>query len=218
MLRSCLLHFRSISERPRQPSDSKKSTEHRQQKTPERKTSNDDVFLGPETPNSIDNGHEQTSNDQGGQTLARYQSRNWADCPIDETVTESSPPPSATKTSANEDFGNKTPKARNNNPQPARPMGNQPGRGRNNNNNNNNRGGRGYYDQISPQYYQYQPGSAPPHHVGFTYHDNPRQQQQQQQSSGPSRQRLNSNRSNTSRNYPEENTNTSVPAGKLSEN
>lgn len=171
--------------RTRQTSGSNKFLE---QKTPERKISNDDVFIALDTPNSIENEHEQNINGQDGQTLVREQSRNWADCPIDETVNESSPPASANNTFTNENFQtvrNRTPKTHNNNY-------NQQGRGR------NNRGGdgRSFYDQFSSQYHQ------GPYHQ----HNYSRQQQQQYQESGHSRQRLNSNRSNTSRSYHDEDT------------
>lgn len=37
--------------------------------------------------------------------MGRQQSRNWADCPIDESVVEpSSPPPSANNTFTSDDF------------------------------------------------------------------------------------------------------------------
>ena len=36
--------------------------------------------------------------------MVRQQSRNWADCPIDETGLEPSPPPSANNTFAGDDF------------------------------------------------------------------------------------------------------------------
>lgn len=188
----------SYSERTRQPSGSNKSVE---QQIPERKISNDDVFVAPDTPNSIDNEREQNTNGQEGQAIVRQQSRNWADCPIDETVNEPSPPPSANNTFSNESFQtvrNKTPKTRNNNNNNNNNQ-QQPGHGRNNN------GGRSFYDHFSSQYHQGQS-----HQMGYSYHNNhPRQQQQQQhyhhqQASGYSRQRLNSNRSNTSRNYHDE--------------
>lgn len=82
----------TFDNRTRQASGSNQLIE---QKTPERKISNDDVFIAPDTPNSIENEHEQTTNGQEEQTFARQHSRNWADCPIDETVNEPSPPPSA---------------------------------------------------------------------------------------------------------------------------
>ena len=92
-------------ERNRRSSGSGKTNERRhsqshQAKTPPRKVSNnDDVFIVPDTPNSNEDGA-----DQSGQTVTRQQSRNWADCPIDESVTEPSPPPSANNTFSGDDF------------------------------------------------------------------------------------------------------------------
>ena len=92
------------AERNRRPSGSSKNNERRnsqsqQHKTPPHKSSNDDVFIAPDTPTS--NGD---SVDQGNTTVGRQQSRNWADCPIDETVADSSPPPSANNTFSGDDF------------------------------------------------------------------------------------------------------------------
>ncbi|UJR21382.1 hypothetical protein I4U23_024474 [Adineta vaga] len=213
-------HDDSHSGRNRQPSDSGKTTERRnsqsqQHKTPPRQVSNDDVFIAPDTPVSNEDGV-----DQGTSTMNRQQSRNWADCPIDESVTESSPPPSANNTLTNDDFQvvrNKNVKSRPNQHSSSRPMsGTQSVRGRNNGNNYNRggvtqmSGGRGFYDQFSPQYsnqsqqfYHHQQGYPPPLHIGLSYHmnNNSHHRQPQQQ---PPRQRVNSNRSNTNRNYLDE--------------
>jgi hypothetical protein len=110
----CIVHFYFVleyySERNRRSSGSGKTNERRhsqsqQHKTPPRKVSNnDDVFIVPDTPTSNEDGIDQTNNDQGGQTMVRQQSRNWADCPIDESAAEPSPPPSANNTFSGDDF------------------------------------------------------------------------------------------------------------------
>ena len=77
----------------------------REHKTPPRKASNDDVFLGPDTPASTEDGTDTTAHDESAASTVRQQSRNWADCPIDESVVEpTSPPSSANNTFANDDF------------------------------------------------------------------------------------------------------------------
>jgi hypothetical protein len=104
------LYLEHYTERNRRPSGSNKNPERRnsqsqqQHKTPSRKISNDDVFLAPDTPTSNEDGLDHTNNDHGGTTLPRQQSRNWADCPIDESVVEPSPPPSANNTFSGDDF------------------------------------------------------------------------------------------------------------------
>ena len=98
------------SERNRRSSGSGRMNERRpsqnqQHRTPSRKESNtDDVFIVPDTPTSNDGEINQTDNDQGGPTIARQQSRNWADCPIDESNVEPSPPPSANNTFSGDEF------------------------------------------------------------------------------------------------------------------
>jgi hypothetical protein len=109
---------------------------------------------------------------------------------------------------------NKTPKSRNNQqPSSAHSMGNQSGRGRNYRGGppqmpGGGGGGRGYYDQIPPQYLNqsqqfYHHQQAPPIHMGLSYHNNNHNRHQQPSAGGGggggSRQRLNSNRSNTDR-------------------
>lgn len=228
---ACFLFIEEFSlgyyaERNRRSSGSGKPNERRpsqsqQHKTPPRKVSNnDDVFIAPDTPTSTDDGNTRTDNEQGGQTIARQQSRNWADCPIDETVAEPSPPPSANNTFSGDDFQivrNKNPKSRPNQQQPssARSMGNQSGRGRNHRGGGPSQmsggGNRPYYEQMPTQYanrsqpfYHHQQG-PPPLHMGLSYHQNQNQNRHPQSSSGGSRQRLNSNRSNNGRNYHENN-------------
>jgi hypothetical protein len=105
-----VFYLEYYAERNRRSSGSGKTNERRhsqsqQAKTPPRKVSNnDDVFIVPDTPNSNEDGTVQINNDQGGQTIGRQQSRNWADCPIDESVAEPSPPPSANNTFSGDDF------------------------------------------------------------------------------------------------------------------
>ena len=238
------------SERNRRSSGSGKPNERRpsqsqQHKTPPRKVSNnDDVFIAPDTPTSTDDGPTRTDNDQGGQTIARQQSRNWADCPIDESVAEPSPPPSANNTFSGDDFQvvrNKNPKPRPNQqqqqPSSVRAMGNQSGRGRIHRGGGPSQmsgGNRPYYEQMPTQYanrsqpfYHHQQG-PPPLHMGLSYHQN-NNQNRHGQSSGGSRQRLNSNRSNNGGSYHENNERSkrdpvndlpedSAPAGILSRN
>lgn len=94
-----------VSGHTRQPSGSSKPIERRNSQTQQNKTtlahqvSNDDVFIAPDTPAS-----NEDSVDQGATTMTRQQSRNWADCPIDESVPESSPPPSVNNTFTNDEF------------------------------------------------------------------------------------------------------------------
>ncbi len=104
-----LFYLEYYTERNRRSSGSGKNNERRhsqsqQHKTPPRQSSNDDVFLAPDTPTSNEDGIDQTNNDQGGTAITRQQSRNWADCPIDESVVEQSPPPSANNTLTGDDF------------------------------------------------------------------------------------------------------------------
>lgn len=104
----------SRSYRQRNASGSTKSTEYtthseqaeKEHATPIRKISNDDVFVGPDTPaTSIDDGTDGVHQDQNDGNMTRQRSRNWADCPIDDsTVETTSPPPSATTTLNNDDF------------------------------------------------------------------------------------------------------------------
>jgi hypothetical protein len=104
LLPSLLLFLEYHTERNRHPSGSGKTNERRHSqsqrlKTPPRHASDDDVFIVPDTPTSNEDGV-----DQGSTTIARQASRNWADCPIDESVTEPSPPPSANNTLTGDDF------------------------------------------------------------------------------------------------------------------
>jgi len=190
----------------RHPSQTQPSKEH---KTPPRQLSNDDVFIAPDTPTSAEDGTDSHNQDENNGTIARQLSRNWADCPIDESVVETtSPPPSANNTFTSDDFQvvrNKTNKTR--------PMGNPGNRGRNNGNyNRGGGGGRGFYDQMSSQYYNqpqqyYQPrGNA--HHMGANYHhqnQNQNQNNQRHPGSAGNRQRHNSNLSTNSRSHHENN-------------
>ena len=79
----------AVSGHTHQPSGSSKPIERRNSQTQQNKTilahqvSNDDVFIAPDTPASNEDGV-----DQEPTTMVRQQSRNWADCPIDESVTE----------------------------------------------------------------------------------------------------------------------------------
>lgn len=168
----------------------------REHLSPVRKVSNDDVFLGADTPAaSTDDGVENSSQDLNDSAVVRQHSRNWADCPIEEsTVESSSPSASANNTNNNDDFQfvrNKNNRPRSGN---TRLMGNNGGnRGRNST--NFHRGnGRNNYDPISPpynnqsrQFYNNQDSSAGSFpNQRFSGSANPRQRQ-------------NSNRSNSGR-------------------
>ncbi|CAF4866149.1 unnamed protein product, partial [Rotaria socialis] len=196
-------------------SNSDKNHERYQQKA-----SNDDVFIALDTPASSEDVTDQTPNDQNT-SITRQTSRNWADCPIDETTTEqpSSPPPSADNTFSGDDFQvvrNKNPKTRMNQQTASRPMNNQYGRGRNNVNDRRGgppqmTGGRNYYEQNPAQYmnqhqqqsYRHQQQGPSQSHMGSSYRTNNNNTNYDNNNRNPpsseSRQRLNSNRSNTSR-------------------
>ncbi|CAF5118384.1 unnamed protein product, partial [Rotaria magnacalcarata] len=138
------------------------------------------------------------------------------DCPIDETTIEqpSSPPPSADNTFTGDDFQvvrNKNPKTRMNQQTSSRPMNNQYGRGRSNVNDRRGgppqtTGGRNYYEQNPAQYmnqhqqqsYRHQQQGPSQSHMSSSYRANNNNNNRNPPSS-ESRQRLNSNRSNTSR-------------------
>ncbi|CAF0876301.1 unnamed protein product [Adineta ricciae] len=204
-----------VSGHTRQPSGSSKPIERRNSQTQQNKTtlahqvSNDDVFIAPDTPTSNEDGVDQETT-----TMIRQQSRNWADCPIDESVTESSPPPSVNNTFTNDEFQvvrNKNVKSHPNQHFSSGSMGgNQSGRGRNNGNFHRGNvsqmsGGRGFYDQFSSQYsdqsqqfYHYQHGHPSSLHTGMSYHMN----NNNNNNHSHNRQRVNSNRSNrNNRNY-----------------
>ena len=185
----------------------------KERRTPPRQVSNDDVFLGPDTPASNEDGIHSTDHDDGNGAITRQKSRNWADCPIDDTAVEpASSPPSANDTFASDDFQvvrGKNTKARNNQQSAARPMNTNPAnRGRNGGNSYRGgsqpmSGGRNQYDQASPPYQnqsqQFYQQAPPPLHTSASFNNNNRNQ-------GPSapRQRVNSNRSNTNRSYNED--------------
>jgi hypothetical protein len=73
----------------RQNSDRQSQTQKEQTSPSSRKVS-DDVFFASDTPAlTEDENHEQ----EDTTTMIRQQSRNWADCPIDDSVVDTSPPP-----------------------------------------------------------------------------------------------------------------------------
>ncbi|CAF0901172.1 unnamed protein product [Adineta ricciae] len=88
----------------------------------------DDVFIAPDTPisNNEDENYEEVNSTEERPDTIRQKTRNWADCPIDDSVTESSPPPSSSSMkspSSNDDFQivrNRTPKSRTNQQSSAR--------------------------------------------------------------------------------------------------
>lgn len=189
----------------RHPSQTQAPREH---KTPPRQISNDDVFIAPDTPASNEDALDSHNQDENSGSIARQHSRNWADCPIDETVVETtSPPPSANNTFTSDDFQ----VVRNKNTK-TRPMGNTGNRGRNNGNYNRGGGGRGFYDQTSPPYYNNQPqpyyhqARGNPQNMASNYsHQNPHPNNQRHPGSAGNRQRHNSNRSTNSRSNYENN-------------
>jgi hypothetical protein len=110
---SCINRLEHYTSRNRHVSGSSKtherysgtSQQQKEHKTPPRQTSNDDVFLGPETPASNDDGTSSTVYEENNTGTIRQTSRNWADCPIDETAADTaSPPPSANTTFTGDDF------------------------------------------------------------------------------------------------------------------
>ena len=99
----------SHTEGNRRSSDSYQSNERRhnqtqQDKTPSRKVSNDDVFIVPDTPASNDEIIDQVNNEHDNTAIRQQKSLNWADCPIDESAIEPSPPPSTNNTLIEDDF------------------------------------------------------------------------------------------------------------------
>lgn len=70
---------------------------------PSRKVS-DDVFIAPDTPISNSDENHEHNNEEDGTTIIRQKSRNWADCPIDDSVVDTTPPPSIQNTLPNEDI------------------------------------------------------------------------------------------------------------------
>lgn len=54
----------------------------------------DDVFITPDTPiSNADEKHQEVSNKEESASVPRQKIRNWADCVVDEPVTEITPPP-----------------------------------------------------------------------------------------------------------------------------
>jgi hypothetical protein len=73
----------------------RQSYQDKKQTSTSRHVSNDDVFIGPDTPASTEDvNYERINNKEDTTGMTRQQSRNWADCPIDETVVDTSPPSS----------------------------------------------------------------------------------------------------------------------------
>ena len=82
----------------------RQSEQEKEQTSPSRRISDGDVFIGPDTPASNeDENREYTSNKEETTATTRQQSRNWADCPIDESVVDTSPPSSINNTLTGDD-------------------------------------------------------------------------------------------------------------------
>jgi hypothetical protein len=82
----------------------RQSQSQKEQTPPPSRKVSDDVFLAPDTPTSNDDkNHEHTNNQEDGTTMIRQKSRNWADCPIDDSVVDSLPPLSINNTLTGED-------------------------------------------------------------------------------------------------------------------
>ncbi|CAF2824462.1 unnamed protein product [Rotaria sp. Silwood2] len=204
----------SFNERNYYSSTSGKTRQRHHSQNQQQKVSNDDVFIAPDTPASNEDTIDQTNNDQST-TIVRQESRNWADCPIDETVFESSPPASANNTFTSDDFQSRTNQQSSSS---SHSMGNQSTRNRNSGNHyrggtSHMVGGRNYSEQLPTQYlnhpqqFYYQQQTPPQLHMGSSYrmNNNNNNNNNRHQPSSGSRQRLNSNRSNSSRNYNDNN-------------
>ncbi|CAF3339390.1 unnamed protein product [Rotaria sp. Silwood1] len=157
----------------------RQSQSDKEQTSPTSRKISDDVFI---TTNDNENHeHIHTTN------MTRQQTRNWADCPIDDSVVDTSSPPSIIKNILTDDnvddiqfLCDKTSKLHTS----SHLMGNQSMRGRNSRGlqssqiSNNE---RLYYDQMSSsysnqsqQYYHHQNSQVqpPPLHMGLSYHYN----------------------------------------------
>ncbi|UJR28063.1 hypothetical protein I4U23_009319 [Adineta vaga] len=146
----------------------------------------DDVFITSDTPPILDN--EEKNNNEDNTSIIRQKSRNWADCPIDDSVIETFSPPSSssiTSPSTNDQVKNfqivhsRTPKSRMNQQSSTRGI---PSSQTFSNEHE-------YYDSMSSSSYvnQSQQYDHRSHHTGSSYHHN--------------RQQLNFNRSNNNRDY-----------------
>lgn len=178
----------SFGSNPNNDRSSSQKQQNREHQSPVRQPSNDDVFVGPDTPAaSTDDGTDSSRNDTNGSSSVQRSRRNWADCPIDEsTVETTSPPASANNTFTNDDF--QVVRNRNNKPR----SGN---RGRNSGN-YHRQNERNNYEPSSPGFY-----NRPRQYPNSNEYSSPGypNSNQHHQGSANSRQRLNSNRSNNSR-------------------
>jgi hypothetical protein len=83
----------------------RQSQAQKEQTLPSSRKISDDVFITLDTPASNeDENHEHINNKEDTTTMIRQQSRNWADCPIDDSVVDTSPPPSINNTLTGDDI------------------------------------------------------------------------------------------------------------------
>ncbi|CAF0798815.1 unnamed protein product [Rotaria sordida] len=196
-------------------SNERKSQVDKEQPSSTSRKVSDDVFITSDLLTSNDNeNYEHNNIKQDLTSMTKQQTRNWADCPIDDSVVETSSSSNVKNILTSDDVDDiqfvcdKTSKL----PTPSRLMGNQSIRGR------NSRGlqssqisndERRYYDQMSSsssypnqsqQYYHHHHNSQiqlPPVHIGLSYHHD------RNQTSLGSRQKSNFN----NRNYRDEQSN-----------
>ncbi len=82
----------------------KQSQPQKEQTPPTARKISDDVFIASDIPvSNEDENHEHINNKEDTTTITRQKSRNWADCPIDESVVDASPPASTNNTLASDD-------------------------------------------------------------------------------------------------------------------
>ncbi|CAF1684233.1 unnamed protein product [Rotaria magnacalcarata] len=195
----------------------RKSQSDKEPSPPTSRKVSDDVFITSDITTTMattnDNESQEHSDDKAGlSSMTRQHTRNWADCPIDDSVVETSPTFQCTSTQdVADNFQNVRDKIPKSQTLP-RLMSNQLMRGRNDGNysrglpsSQTSTGDRTFYDQLSyanepQQYYHHHPHhnsqmQQPPVPMNLLYHHN------RNQTSAGSRQRSNFNKTNNNRNY-----------------
>jgi len=83
----------------------RQSQVQKEQTPPSSRKVSDDVFIASDTPvSNEDDNHQQINNKEDTTTMNRQRSRNWADCPIDDSVVDTTPLPSVNNTLTNDDI------------------------------------------------------------------------------------------------------------------